>query len=183
MPNIQYPNKGRKGYVAARRCTAPCGGWVVLLDRKAGGPEGLKQPIRETGRWILQHDPSGKWAGLDKKEQALQYLTAVAKGEDGEVGILPTTVPPLPGTEILPRTKKRRKQGNPPSPGSESDPARVREAATEAALPVPGSAPPPPPPAASLPGPVVFQRELDERFPADVIADGLEEGLKAEKAY
>src|SRR3990167_2730450 len=93
MPNITCPHKKEPCYVTARRCTHPAGGWVVLYDRRRGGLAQIQATIKQTGRYILVHRPSKKWAGIVKKAQAMKYLVAVAKGED-VLGILPETVKP-----------------------------------------------------------------------------------------
>lgn len=157
MPNVQYPSKKQPGYVTARRCTAPCGGWVVLFDRKKGGPAGLTVPVKETGRWILLHEPSMKWAGLSKKDEAMTHLGAVAKGED--------VLELLPKTVALPADHAVKSEAKAPSSWS-GEASRAREGGS---APSDGSAPPPPA-SETVPVNLQFARALQAEISPELMA-------------
>lgn len=67
------------GYVDGRAVTSALGGWVVVYDRQAKGPEEFERAVaakiegftvKDTRRFILMHRPSGKWVGRDTLEAA-----------------------------------------------------------------------------------------------------------------
>lgn len=177
MPNITCPFKKDKGYVTARRCHAPCGGWVVLYDRNKGFPvDGL--PERSvTGRWILVHRPSLQWAGVSGgKDLAMKMLVACAKGEDPH-GILPATLPEAAQPEALrsalPLPESVEKPKEIPHSGGSGEGRTCARADGEDKDKNGGD----------LPDPLAVQRALNEAFPASRIVEEFEAGLTATKTF
>lgn len=72
------------GLVDRRTCKAPCGGVILLIDRKKGGDW-----IDADYRWIVIHMPSSLHVALKNKSSAYQIMVNTSKGDD-EANILPT---------------------------------------------------------------------------------------------
>lgn len=175
MPFNACPHKKESGYTASKRCTAPCGGWVVLYKRQDMDSPKVRDHADKSFQWVLVHQPSRQWTGIVKKEDALKYLTAAAKGEDPHA-ILPTTVPEPPTLVTL---KKPKATPTKPKPsrtraGEPSDPSEGGGSS---------SPPPPPPPPEDIPHALAFQRRMQEEFTADRIVAEIKAGLSAVKSY
>lgn len=167
MPNVVCPFKNDPGYVTARRCTAPCGGWVLLYDVRKGFPVAVPEAVGRY-RYVLVHRDSWNWAAVETRKVAMRILVATAKGEDVH-GILPATVPPEDGPlggVRKPEPPAAGGGGNAPSAGSDSPEARARARESE-----------------DVPDEVLFQRAINERFGPGRLADEVELGLTAVKTY
>ncbi len=167
VPFNDCPHKSQPGYVTSRRCRAPCGGWCVLFDRVKGALPQLEMPVAVTGRYIIFHDGSSRWAGLNlKRKDALEVLKATARGED-VYGILAGTLPENlqpPGKAALEMPAPAPGGEAPPSDGS-NDVSRARETSP------------------SVPDSVAVQRALNEAFTAERIVSEFEAGLSATKGF
>lgn len=180
MPQNVCPHKKDVGYVASRRCTAPCGGWVVLYDRNKGALPHLPAAPLKGVRWVLVHRDSWRWCALSaKKPDCLKIMEAAAKGEDPHQ-LLPETLdkklgPPLKAALQPPPGAVDGKSGaNHDSPGSQSSHAHAREGSSASAEP---------PKAPELPDALSVQRALNEAFPASRIVAEYEAGLGAMKGF
>lgn len=160
--------KGREpGRIAALDCKAPCKGWVVLYDRKIKGClPGLPAALKETGRYILVHRPSGQWVGnLGTAKQARQFLHAAARGED-----------PL---EILPKTLKKPKTGHGPPPQDDSL-ARARATSENAGITADSPADSP---KQHEDFHLQFKTEVQSRLTPDRIVDIIEKMMTATRTF
>ena len=104
-PSAKCPHAGEKGYVSAHITKAACGGWIVIYDRQKGGPSEFARAVHvgvagydeeTTGRFIVMHRPSGRWAGYGTAMEAKRVQTALVKGVNS-VGLLP--LPEAPKTQ------------------------------------------------------------------------------------
>lgn len=168
MARHTYPHaKDEPGLIAALDCHAPCGGWVVLYDRKKGALKQIKNPVKETGRFILVHRPSGRWTGgFQSEAEARGIMRAAAKGEDPN-DILPKTVAPAVS---IPEQAPPAPASRAPAPARPSTDANIEHN-------------PPPPPAApeKLDFHTAFKREVQTRLTPKIIVDTIESMLNAKK--
>ena len=177
MARNNYPGlKKEQGIVAAHDCKAPCGGWVVLYDRKKGAALGIKLPIEETGRYILVHRPSNNclWP-FESLSQAREYTRAAAKGEDPTGGLLPRTTKPTKAEKAAAEFLIEGGAVNTLAPRGKTVPQERGHSCP------PSEASPPP---ATTPEPdfhLDFKRRMAEKFPAETIAQKLDDLLNATK--
>jgi hypothetical protein len=173
MPFVDYPSKDEAGYVTARRCHAPGGGWFVLYDRGKGGLPEMTLPIEETGRFVLLVRKSkikGKtqWTSFDTRKEAIAVLKDCAAGLD-EHGLIPVPSKAKFLTKPSPPTEATTEATEAPPSSVPDSPARVREAS--AVLPP------------TISDALAIQRALNEAFDPQRIVDLFEEGLKASKTF
>lgn len=94
-----YPHSKEKGFVCAQYCAALDGGWVVVYDRRKGGPVELAAaPEAKTKRYVLLYRAEaeevrawaqpGRWVGLASIGEARKRLVAICAGDD-PAGVLP----------------------------------------------------------------------------------------------
>jgi hypothetical protein len=112
-PNANCPHVAEKGFVSGFLTKAVCGGWVVIYDRQKGGPSEFARAVHvgvagydeeTTGRFIVMHRPSGRWAGYGTAVEAKRVQGALVKGLNS-VGLLP--LPESTRKATPPQTKKQ----------------------------------------------------------------------------
>lgn len=81
------PHNDLAGYVAERKCHAPCGGHIVIYDRHNGFV------CDADDRWIVMHEPSSLHVSVPTKAHAYDLMKACAAGEPA-ADILPEPEPP-----------------------------------------------------------------------------------------
>jgi len=79
------PHSEIAGYVAERKCLRPCGGHVVIYDRKNGGDW-----IDADDRWVVFHEPSTLHVSVPSLAFARDIMkNAAAADEPSLYDILP----------------------------------------------------------------------------------------------
>ena len=88
MKTSRKPHSGISGYHAERRCRRPCGGHIVIYDRKNGAGW-----IDADERWVVSHEPSGLHVAVSNEKTA----RALMKDCAADVGEAPADIIPGEG--------------------------------------------------------------------------------------